>query len=445
MKQIKWVFISILILGTMLFWFSLNEIERTLSPWALRKSVLYYTGVMSFLAMTIGVILAMRLQSIERWVGGLDKHYRLHKWLGMTAALFAVAHWLSNKYKLLIEFGVFSREDFAAPVSATGFFDHQNVFKPLEGFAKDLGEWALYALLLLAVLALWKKFPYRYFFKTHRILAVIYLMLAFHSLALFGKIDWISPAGILLGILLALGIPAALISIFKQVGATHRASGQISKITLHEDGKITEVQVSLTTPWQGHKEGQFAFVTFDHKEGHHPFTLSSSWNHDGKLTFHIKQLGDYTRTLSHTLKIGDQVTVEGPYGRFDFSAQSGAQIWIAGGIGITPFLSRLETLARSSTTDKKPITLFYSARPSDHALIERVQQLVQKAGVVLHLSISGKNPALTAETIHAAVPDLQHQSVWFCGATTFGRQIKRGLLKEGLPSRSFNQELFEMR
>ncbi len=434
-----------MVLGTMLYWVSLTDIERTLAPWALRKSLLYYTGVMSFMAMSIGVILALRLRVVERCVGGLDTHYRLHKWLGITAALFALAHWLSKKYKWLIELGIYDKNDFVTPAGTLGFFQHSNFFNPLEDFAKDLGEWALYVLLFLAVLALWKKFPYRYFFKTHRILALIYLMLAFHTLILFGKIDWLTPVGILMGALLLIGIPAALISLFQKIGASHRASGKISQIHVHEDGKVTEVEVLLTTPWEGHKEGQFAFVTFDTREGHHPFTLSSSWKNDATLTFHIKQLGDYTRTLSHTLKVGDPVTVEGPYGRFDFAAHPGPQIWIAGGIGITPFLSRLEALAHAPHPSRQPISLFYSARTTDHALIERVQTLTHQAGIPLHLSVSGQHPALTAQSICENVPDFLKHTVWFCGSTGFGEAIKRGLLKEGLPSRRFHQELFEMR
>lgn len=445
MRRIKWIFVILLVLVTAFYWVSLTDIERSLTPWALRKSLLYYTGIMSFVAMTFGMILAMRLRTVEHWVGGLDTHYRLHKWLGITAALFALAHWLSKKYKWLVELGLYDSQDFSTPKGTIGFFQHNNFFNPLEDLAKDLGEWALYALLLLAVLALWKKFPYRYFFKTHRILALIYVILAFHTLILFGKIAWLTPIGVLVGVLLLIGIPAACLSLFKQIGATHRASGQISQIRLHEDGKVTEVEVTLTTPWEGHKEGQFAFVTFDRREGHHPFTLSSSWKDDARLTFHIKQLGDYTCTLSHALHVGDPVTVEGPYGRFDFSADTGPQIWIAGGIGITPFLSRLEALAHASTQTSQPITLFYSARDSDHALIERVEHLTKQAGVPLHLSISGRNPALTAQTICENVPDFIHRTVWFCGASGFGTAIKRGLSKEGLPGHRFHQELFEIR
>ena len=115
MKRIKWIFVFLLVLVTILYWVSLSDLERSLTPWALRKSVLYYTGIMSFVAMTVGMILAMRLRTVERWVGGLDTHYRLHKWLGITAALFALAHWFSKKYKWLIDLGLYERQVFSTP------------------------------------------------------------------------------------------------------------------------------------------------------------------------------------------------------------------------------------------------------------------------------------------------------------------------------------------
>ncbi len=43
--------------------------------------------------------------------------------------------------------------------------------------------------------------------------------------------------------------------------------------------------------------GQFAFVTLHADEGAHPHTISSAWAQDGRLTFIIKALGDYTRAL----------------------------------------------------------------------------------------------------------------------------------------------------
>ena len=44
-------------------------------------------------------------------------------------------------------------------------------------------------------------------------------------------------------------------------------------------------------------------------------------------------------------RIGQPVTVEGPYGRFTFDDGAERQIWIGGGIGIAPFVARMKALA----------------------------------------------------------------------------------------------------
>ena len=106
-----------------------------------------------------------------------------------------------------------------------------------------------------------------------------------------------------------------------------------------------EIDVQPEGGWRGHQAGQFAFLRFDKSEGAHPFTISSDWAGDGHLRFLINALGAHTRDLFERLKVGDAVRVEGPYGRFTFEGSSPRQIWIGGGIGVTPFMARLQALA----------------------------------------------------------------------------------------------------
>ena len=81
-------------------------------------------------------------------------------------------------------------------------------------------------------------------------------------------------------------------------------------------------------------------------EGPHPFTIASADRGDRTISFQIKALGDYTRGLADRLQAGTGRAVEGPYGRFDIARRNprAQQIWIAGGIGVTPFLAWLESL-----------------------------------------------------------------------------------------------------
>ena len=447
MNRIKTVFWVLFVAVTLLFWLSTNEVERSLDAWALRKSLLYYFGVLSFVMMSAGVVLATRNRQIEDWLDGLDKHYRLHKWLGIGAAVFALLHWLAKKLpRWMNDWGWVDRGTFRTPKEFSAQFFHAgNPFSGLEDFAEDLGEWSLYLMLVLVVLALWKKFPYRYFFKTHKIIAIVYLALAFHSVVLIGKMGWTTPIAWLVALVTALGVVAAFLSLTQRIGYEHRAKGRIVSLVNHPQNRVLEVSIELTTPWEGHEEGQFAFVTFDRAEGPHPFTISSPWRHDGRVTFHIKALGDYTRELPKTAHVGNEVVVEGPYGKFQFNEAGPKQIWVAGGIGITPFLSRLQALAEQPVDTQRPIHLFYTLREADREFIDLLRNLTDRAQVHFHLVLTGRDMALNARRICETVPDYRDTQVWFCGPADFGRELKQDLVDAGLPAGKFHQELFNMR
>ena len=64
---------------------------------ALRASLVNYTGIIGMAAMSVGMMLAVRPVLFEPYLGGLDKMYRLHKWLGVTGLAFSVIHWLWRK------------------------------------------------------------------------------------------------------------------------------------------------------------------------------------------------------------------------------------------------------------------------------------------------------------------------------------------------------------
>jgi predicted ferric reductase len=132
-------------------------------------------------------------------------------------------------------------------------------------------------------------------------------------------IYWSKPLAWVMVLLFAGGTVAAVITLFRKVGRRRQVVGEIAGVKHHEDVRILEVNINTRDRWGGHKAGQFAFVNFGDGEGPHPFTISSQWNDDGCLRFLIKHLGDYTSSLPSRLKAGDLVTVEGPYGRFDFS------------------------------------------------------------------------------------------------------------------------------
>lgn len=448
MNRIRVAWLIVFVLLSVVYWLSLNPIELTFAPWALRKSLLYYSGIIAIGMMSIGMILAMRLQSIESLLGGLDKHYRLHKWLGVSAVIAAVVHWLVKlEPKWLVKHGFVPPDTFKTPAGVVGFFDRADPFSAIRGFAKDLGEWTIYALIVLAILALWRKLPYRQFFKTHRLMAIIYLLLAFHSVVLFSKLGWMSPIGWLMGALMAAGVAGALVSLFGKTGHKHQHEGIITRVHEHPRDNMIEVHLKVDAGWPGHQPGQFAFLEFEHREGAHPFSISSAWQPETRdVSFHIKRLGDFTNTLPQNLSIGQAVNIQGPYGRFEFEPHDANQIWIAGGVGVTPFLARLQSLPESLSSAPTHKTHFYlCVRDENTEVVDQIKALCHKTGVQLTTVVSGKDKPLTGERIREENPDWQKNHIWFCGPSGLGQAVGDDLKQHGLASKQFHQELFEMR
>ena len=98
---------------------------------------------------------------------------------------------------------------------------------------------------------------------------------------------------------------------------------------------MLELEIQLDEWLKGYLPGQFVLLSLDPREGVHPFTILAGDAASGRLRFAIKGLGDYTLGLSDRLRVGDPVTVEGPYGRFVRPVGEAAECWIAGGIGIS--------------------------------------------------------------------------------------------------------------
>ncbi len=187
-----------------------------------------------------------------------------------------------------------------------------------------------------------KRIRYKMFFSTHKFIAIAFLAGAAHAVVMLTFEHWATPLGIVLAVLMLGGVIAAVLTLTGQIGRRNQVRGKIDTVRNFAELRATDVTITLNDGWKGHDAGQFAFVTFDAKEGKHPFTISSAWDaKTRRINFISKGLGDYTDLLVDKLKAGDEVTVEGPYGRFIFDDTRDTQIWIGAGVGITPFIARM--------------------------------------------------------------------------------------------------------
>jgi predicted ferric reductase len=312
------------------------------------------------------------------------------------------------------------------------------------GLAEGLGEWAFYAATLLIVLALVQRFPYHLFARTHKWIALAYLVLVFHSLVLTKFAYWSQPIGWLLAALMAGGSIAAVLALSGRVGARRKVGGTIETLVHYPALDVLESRIALQPGWPGHAAGQFAFVTSDAREGAHPYTIASAWDaQDRRITFITKALGDHTRRLREKLKIGMPVTVEGPYGCFDFDDGIPRQIWVGAGIGITPFVARMKQLA--AVPGDKAIDLFHPTAVYEQAAIDKLGADARAAGVRLRVLVDCRDGRLDGERIRAMVPEWASASLWFCGPAAFGRSLRADFVAHDLPAARFHQEMFQMR
>ena len=410
---------------------------------AWRAVLMQASGVLGIGVMSVAMVLAVRPVWFESTLGGLDKMYRLHKWLGITGLVLAISHWLlAQGTKWAVGWGWLARPARGPrPVLPEGSVEQW--FSTQRGLAEGVGEWAFYAAVLLMTLALVKRFPYRHFFKTHHLIAVAYLVLVWHTVVLLKFEYWRTLLGAVMAVLLLAGTVAAALVLFGRVAARRQLVGEVVAVRQHRLLKVLEIDIQFQGRWAGHEPGQFAFVTLHADEGAHPYTISSDWRNDGRLTFIIKALGDYTRTLANRTRVGDVVKVEGPYGRFNFQGTQPRQIWVGAGIGITPFVARMKALAQAP--DGKTIDLFHTTAVWDPHVMDLLAADARDAKVALHALWDQRDGLLTAQRITRQVPDWRDADVWFCGPSAFGHALKKDLVALGLPAARFHQELFEMR
>lgn len=422
-------------------------------PWAWRKSLIILSGLLALWWMSAGMLLATRAPWLEQRFGGLDKLYRLHKNIGIGAGILVFTHWMIEWLpKNLSKAGLIT-----GPRGPRGPRGEPDMWIDL---AKDVGEWAGYILMALVVVALVKRIPYRYFRWVHKAFGAVFLGGAFHGLMLMPGSFWQSPLGWLTAAVAAAGIVPALLSLSNRIGRNRQHRAEIVSLSRHE-GKLLEIVCRPEKNWPGHRAGQFLFANFGSRgEGAHPFTIASAWNaQDGTLTLAIKALGDFTAQLPELIEVGQTITLEGPYGAFDFSAKNPVhrapkeallgcgndthQVWVAGGIGITPFLARLEQLATAPAPTKSTADLFYCTPNAAGDFPEHLDALCASANVRLHRRLTDRQgPLTTAEVAATLRPG---STVWFCGPAAWGKALGEALQRNGLSRRAFHQEAFEFR
>lgn len=378
-----------------------------------------YLGMLALITMAFAQVIATRWPGIEAVFGPMDQAYRVHKWLGIAGLATILLH-----------------DTIDADMQGLG------PETALVDIAETMGELSLYGILILVVITIATFIPYHLWKWTHRLIGIFFVLGAFHYVFILKPFSNGDPLGIYMGLVCLIGTLAYLYTSAPR-GLRPAKAYRITGTSREGDALAVEM-----TP-QGracrHRAGQFAFFAFTGAGMNepHPFTISNAPRDDGGLRITVAPLGDLTSRVVNALQEGQDVRVQGPFGRFGRTAK-GPQVWIAAGVGITPFVALAESLPASA----EPVRLIYAVRLREQAahlaLLEELAR--QKSNLDLTVWESATSGRLTADKVsEIAGPDLGSSNVLFCGPGAMREALGKSLTRFGISQRQYHYEEFEIR
>ena len=361
-------------------------------------------------------LMATRAKWVERIFGGLDKMFMIHRRSGIIAIVLLILHFIVvPKY---------------------------SVFTP----GKPMGFLALVLLLIGVMLSaapvFKRKFKYHKWLTTHKFMGLFYIFGIAHSFGVPTLTSELPIVRIYVYGMAAIGIIAWIYKAFLYNIVKRKLHYKVTSVTRFANDTV-EVLLNPTGPKLAFEAGQFAFLAFDgiNKKEAHPFTIS---NHpaDDNLRFTVKALGDYSADLQTSITEGVNATIRGPYGVFNFkNADHKKQLWLAGGIGITPFLSFLREV--DSDYD---ITLVWSVKTEEQANYkDEIESIVaQNKRVRFVLWDSDTKGYFSIDKMYDSSAIKDH-SVYICGPEAMRENQIKQLLEKGLNFGQIHYEEFSFR
>lgn len=394
------------------------------------------SGVAGLACLLLAAIMSVRLPGLDRHFGGLTRLWKQHHYLGLASLLLLMAHVLLM---------AFSRLSWGLPAM-------QEVLLPP---ASDPYMWAGWVALIAMMIFLAPSFQffgrpnYQRWKAIHFLAGLALIAGLLHAIPLTRTLT----LPVTMAVWGSLGGLAVLVFFWRALIARPlmRKPWRVERVTSLAD-RIVEIELS---PENGKpldfEPGQFIYFTPHdstlaagcHEE--HPFTISSAPGRD-TLKIAVKDLGDASHALQ-SLKEGTIASVEGPYGLF-FPPQrrQRKQLWIGGGIGITPFVSAAEAIHEGGWADAWGDVMLINCA-NDPGRAYYLQQLDEAAQGNERLHIEShyfaEHGPLDADFLARHCPDAAEREWFVCGPPVLTR-IARNLATElGVPKKSFHSEEFD--
>jgi predicted ferric reductase len=320
-----------------------------------------------------------------------------------------------------------------------------------------LGVLAVVALVFVIVTSVYRlnlRFEYEPWRISHGIFATLAIVLAMGHVVLVGyyvdspgkQAVWLILGAIWIGALLYIRIikPINMLRRPYKIEEIKQERGDVYTLVLKPDGH------------QGmqFKPGQFAWLTiwsspFAIKE--HPFSFSSSSMQNGYYEMAIKELGDFTSKVK-TIQPGTTAYLDGPYGVFSIDDHPAeGYVFLAGGIGITPIISSLRTMA--DRNDSRPVLLIYGNKTwEDLTFREELDELKNAINMEIVYVLEdppegweGETGFVTPQLLARYLPDNRMDLEYFiCGPGPMMDAVENGLTRLGISLEQTQAERFNL-
>jgi predicted ferric reductase len=436
LQGIFWIFVYILLVLAPLIILLTAEIPPGREFWRELSVALGFAGLS---IMTLQFVLTARFKVIQAPYGA-DIIYHFHRQISLVALVLIVAHPL-----LLFIF-------------SPGTLKLLNLVTA--PWRVRMGVTSVILLIVLIAASLWRmrlKIEYITWRIWHGILSVAVVLLAMGHIVLarhylntpVKQILWIAYGLFWVGLLV-------YVRVIKPIMLS-RKPYQVAKVIPERGNTWTLVLKPVGHPGMNFMPGQFAWITAwksPFSDTEHPFSFSSSASKPDELAFTIKELGDFTSTIK-TMTPGQKIYLDGPFGHFTVDRHLHARqfFFIAGGVGITPIMSILRTLADRG--EKRPLTLIYANNEWESVIFrEELEQLRAVLNLqVVHVLLkpppgwSGKTGFITSSILEEYLPKgLPPNSfeVFICGPQGMMKAIEKALEKLGVPLGDFHSEGFAL-
>jgi predicted ferric reductase len=365
-------------------------------------------GIVAAVLLGVTAILAVRLRPLEWLFGDMTKVYVAHGIVGLTMFGLVTVH------PILYVIGALPHTNAAA-----------GIIVPFKLVVLDWISWITIALALLPTLFV--RLPFDLWRWSHLFLGAALVDTGISVTITSNTFDTFQIPALRIYLFVLYGVALAAIlymAVFRRIvepkheyrvaGADHHA--ETDSIELHLEPVARPLRF---------RAGQFTYVDLldDRVQvkrgfGAHPYSISSAPADDGRLSVIVEAQGETTRRIQAIVDDDEaRALVHGAYGRLAYAHhETTPQLWLGGGIGITPFLSLAEELA--AAPGGRDVVLVAGV---DHAaaafFAERLSACEERARGALRVIVWNREErgVPTLEALREEIPDLAERAVLMSG------------------------------